>query len=446
MSVLILKKRTKKEQEEWNKEFKRLAERFVPRLLTYLLETTEPHPFANEYRTMREDEYIGLLQSIKQNGVKNDIFIYENHILDGRNRWRACRELGVFPQGKIKIFEGTDKEAREFVDTQNLYRRHLDEWERYKHLASLSKKERKAQGYIDARTIKNVPQVEHSTKKPYSSPRVSEANTILQSAPPHIIEKLDTGELSMKEGYKKTQKYLKGVRERERAKEIQREQSLAPHKDNFTVYNKDIAGLVPVIEKESVDLIITDPPYLKEGIEQNIYTQIGRLADKVLKAGGLCVMFAGNYYTDKIYKQLGYKGTTLHYYWQIGYFLDGGSHQEARSRAGGEMIMTTIGWIPIIVFVKGKYTGKHLGHDRIFVSPPPNLKEGQEQHKWKKSEEGMDAVIDKFCIKGQTVLDCCMGSGSTGVSALQYGCEFIGAEPNEEYYNTALIRLEEAKK
>ena len=46
--------------------------------------------------------------------------------------------------------------------------------------------------------------------------------------------------------------------------------------------------------------------------------------------------------------------------------------------------------------------------------------------------------------KGALVLDPFMGSGSTGVAAVQIGRRFIGIEKEEEYFNYAKNRIEAA--
>ena len=45
-----------------------------------------------------------------------------------------------------------------------------------------------------------------------------------------------------------------------------------------------------------------------------------------------------------------------------------------------------------------------------------------------------------------TVLDNCMGSGSTGVACINTNRSFIGIELDEKYFNIARNRIDEAVK
>ena len=47
-------------------------------------------------------------------------------------------------------------------------------------------------------------------------------------------------------------------------------------------------------------------------------------------------------------------------------------------------------------------------------------------------------------LKGQTIIDPYMGSGTTGVAALRSGRKFIGIEINEHYFSVACRRIEAA--
>lgn len=45
-----------------------------------------------------------------------------------------------------------------------------------------------------------------------------------------------------------------------------------------------------------------------------------------------------------------------------------------------------------------------------------------------------------------TVLDCFMGSGTTGVAAMQLGRKFIGIEIEQKYFDIACERIENAQR
>ncbi|WP_225436291.1 DNA methyltransferase [Levilactobacillus spicheri] len=58
----------------------------------------------------------------------------------------------------------------------------------------------------------------------------------------------------------------------------------------------------------------------------------------------------------------------------------------------------------------------------------------------------MDYLIKTYTNPGDVVLDNCMGSGSTGVSCVETGRNFIGMEMDPHYFDVAKHRIEEAQK
>ena len=58
----------------------------------------------------------------------------------------------------------------------------------------------------------------------------------------------------------------------------------------------------------------------------------------------------------------------------------------------------------------------------------------------------LEYLIKTYTDKGDTVLDNCMGSGSTGVACVRTGRGFIGMELDENYYSIARERIAEARK
>ena len=57
-------------------------------------------------------------------------------------------------------------------------------------------------------------------------------------------------------------------------------------------------------------------------------------------------------------------------------------------------------------------------------------------------------IIQNFIVnssqENEIVLDCFMGSGSTGVACMNTGRKFIGMEKEQKYFEIAKQRIEEA--
>lgn len=54
----------------------------------------------------------------------------------------------------------------------------------------------------------------------------------------------------------------------------------------------------------------------------------------------------------------------------------------------------------------------------------------------------LEYLIKTYSNEGETVLDNCMGSGSTGVACVNTNRNFIGIELNEDYFNIAKDRIQ----
>jgi len=64
-------------------------------------------------------------------------------------------------------------------------------------------------------------------------------------------------------------------------------------------------------------------------------------------------------------------------------------------------------------------------------------------HPTQKPVELMEYLIKTYTNESETVLDFTMGSGSTGVAAVNANRKFIGIELDENYFNIAKERLSE---
>lgn len=65
-------------------------------------------------------------------------------------------------------------------------------------------------------------------------------------------------------------------------------------------------------------------------------------------------------------------------------------------------------------------------------------------HPTQKPVELLEYLIKSFTNEGMTVLDNCMGSGSTGVACINTNRNFIGIELDDNYFKIASDRLREA--
>ena len=79
------------------------------------------------------------------------------------------------------------------------------------------------------------------------------------------------------------------------------------------------------------------------------------------------------------------------------------------------------------------------------ISIPKEHKIGELYHPTQKPVALLEWLIKTYTLPGETVLDNCMGSGSTGVAAVNTGRKFIGIELSEKYYSIAKGRINEVR-
>jgi N6-adenosine-specific RNA methylase IME4 len=152
----------------------------------------EFHPLANVLPLLDGPEFDRLVADIVEHGLLNPITIYDNLILDGRNRERACRAAGVTP--RYVDFDGKDPAS--FVLSQNLARRHLGPSERSMvaaRMANLKWGQRadRVEGSIDLSTAAKLVNV--------SEPSVKRAKIVIEHGTPELQEAVDRGRIAVHE-------------------------------------------------------------------------------------------------------------------------------------------------------------------------------------------------------------------------------------------------------
>jgi ParB-like chromosome segregation protein Spo0J len=81
------------------------------------------HPVAELFPLVEGEAFDRLVEDIRTNGLLEAIWLHpDGSIIDGRNRYRACRKAKIEP--KTRVWRGKGSLV-EFVLSMNLHRRHL---------------------------------------------------------------------------------------------------------------------------------------------------------------------------------------------------------------------------------------------------------------------------------------------------------------------------------
>jgi DNA modification methylase len=195
--------------------------------------------------------------------------------------------------------------------------------------------------------------------------------------------------------------------------------------EGVTLMLGDCRELLP--KMKPVDAVVTDPPYGigedggrfrdRKGGGHRVLPKMGwdsappdaALFSLIRSISAEQIIWGGNYFTDKLPPSKGWL------YWQK---LMGGDFSD------GELAWTS--------------------RDRALREFTACNKAAGKEHPTQKPVELM-----KWClgfIEGQTILDPFMGSGTTGVAAVQLGRKFIGIEIEPKYFDIACRRISEATK
>jgi hypothetical protein len=147
------------------------------------------HPAADSFRLMREDELASLAASIAANGQRDPIILgrvvgsgEQPMIVDGRNRAKACGNVGVIPKFEIVEFEDEDAIVAFIEDRSE--RRDLSKSERAMSAAIRHPIAEMGRGKID-------PALKSAVAADFSDRMLRKARQVLQSDPDIAIRVRD---------------------------------------------------------------------------------------------------------------------------------------------------------------------------------------------------------------------------------------------------------------
>lgn len=412
----------------------------------------EFHELANIFPMMSDEEF-SILKSDMQEGFDKNypILIWEGKVIDGRNRYKACSELGINPI--VKEWNGkSNEEALAFVVRSNLHRRHLSESQRAMvaaRLANMRQGER-----TDLLPIgKRLSQSKVAELLNIGGHSVVRAKEVIDSGDSSLVSAVDAGRIAVstaamiaelpkeeqkkivasadrniilsaaKEIKREKAKERRGVREQQNTDALKTNSVLSGEK--YRLIESDFRKAK--VDDNSIDIVITDPPYPEEYLP--LYKSLSEFSSRVLKNNGLCVVMVGQSYLGKVIALL---SENLSYQWTLAYLTPGSSVQ-----VFGRRIKSN--WKPLVFLVKGKNTWEHI-EDTI-----SSERRDKRFHHWGQSVEGMINIVERFTVKNAVVLDPFCGAGTTGVASILTGRSFIGIDIDKVSIKKAAKRLEEIR-
>ncbi|QKS91506.1 DNA-methyltransferase [Treponema phagedenis] len=217
--------------------------------------------------------------------------------------------------------------------------------------------------------------------------------------------------------------------------------------ENIELLHGDCLDFLPKIPDESIQSIITDPPYFL-GMTHNsqkgcfndlaickpFYEKLFKEYKRILKPDG-CIYFFCDWRSYAFYYPL------LDSVMQVENLLVWKKH--------GRPSLNVYGSGHELIMFSGKIKKSYITNiidDVASFNIGARKTNGEKIHPTQKPIELMEKFIFDSTDEGDVVLDSFMGSGTTGIACLNTNRRFIGMEIDDNYFNIAKNRLETAIK
>ena len=205
----------------------------------------------------------------------------------------------------------------------------------------------------------------------------------------------------------------------------------------YKLYNDDCLKYLKSLKDNEIDVLITDPPYGKKadkGTNGFGHSKNRRYSDswdskipskevfnEMLRVSKKVIIFGGNYFAHLL------PPSKCWIFWD-----KKGDIAFKNPFADGELIYTNF----------TKPVKKIVFKQQGFITDSKDRR----VHPTQKPSELMQILIENYTNENDIILDCFMGSGSTGVACINTNRKFIGIELDNNYFNIAKQRIEEACK
>ena len=189
--------------------------------------------------------------------------------------------------------------------------------------------------------------------------------------------------------------------------------------DDFTLLFGDMQDECKGISDNSIDLILTDPPYPQEYLP--LWDELAFMSQRVLKPSGWLITYSGSLHLNYVMNTL---SKQLSYYWQLCL-----RHREGTQLIHPRNIIAE--WKPILIFQK-----EPISHqEQTIVDLIDFEKMDKKWHDWQQGAQAPAFLIENFSKQGDTVLDCFSGSGTFPITAYKMNRKAIAIDNDEQNIN-----------
>ena len=384
----------------------------------------ELHPYSRLFPEMDPEEFSGLVDDIKNYGLRLPILVLDGRILDGRHRHRACLLANV--PARFEEFQGTEEEALQYVLSSNLHRRQLSVSQKAAvALELLPLLEEAAEKRMRAGL--KTENAGGSAEQAAQLVGVSRASVVrakfLQENSPELFEQVRQGDTPLFTAIKE----LRLQTSRDERQALQ-QRVLGLPSSTVELACGDFRVESQKILDGSVQLVLADLPYGNAGLP--LWKPLAELASRVLQPGGYLICYSGQFYLPQIIADIS-SVPELEYLW-TGY-LKHTKHQQifpVQMMTGGK---------PVLFFAKPPLKKRNLWFCDLIASDDWQ-KDG---HEWAQDLGSAHKIIESFSDPGDTVLDPTMGGGTVGIAARGLKRAFIGFEADQEQFLIAKERIQQ---
>jgi len=222
------------------------------------------------------------------------------------------------------------------------------------------------------------------------------------------------------------------------------------------LFNDNCLNVMCNLSNESVDLIVTDPPY-KITSRGSAGNSGGMLQKDINKKGKVftyndisCMVYAPEFYRilkdgSHCYVMTNHVNLIqmLNVFTNVGFHFIKCLIWDKGNKIMGQYYMSQFEYI--LFFRKGKGVKiNNCGTSDILSIPNKKLKgaDGKNLHDTEKPVELMKILVENSSKENDIVLDPFMGIGAVGIACRELNRKFIGVEVDSTYFNTAKIRIE----